>query len=115
MVKYHSDYDSENDILYITKENTKTHSSVELGNFVIDLDSKKRIVAIEMFDVIKTFRLIGKRLTKKQLSHIIKARIFIHKQKNAFLIGFAIKLPENNEEIPYQLTIPQAMISPISS
>ena len=55
MQNFNFDYDLENDDLFLYLENKKSKGAVELGNFIIDLDKNKEIVAIEIMNAKKVF------------------------------------------------------------
>ena len=55
MQNFNFDYDLENDDLFLYLENKKSKGAVELGNFIIDLDENKEVVAIEIMNAKKVF------------------------------------------------------------
>ncbi len=58
MQKFKFSYDEENDDLFIHRSNSKSKGSVEFGDMVLDFDSKKELVGLEIMNasgVIKEF------------------------------------------------------------
>ena len=50
MQNFKSSYDKENDDLFLYLDGSKSKGSIELGNFVFDLDENQNIVGIQIFE-----------------------------------------------------------------
>ena len=88
MVKFKIDYDKESDNLFLFRQE-KSKGSIEIGNLILDFDSKGKLAGIEFLNAtkflkdsvaedVKTF------ISKEFLSNIVKCEIE-SKQKNNFL------------------------------
>jgi len=84
MVKF--DYDSEQDILNINKSQIK--ESIELiDGFYIDLDSKKKIVGVEILFASKILSEISSgKINKQFLEDLNSVNIDVLKYKNSFIL-----------------------------
>ena len=51
MEKFNFSYDSENDDLFVYLEGKKSKGAVELGNFILDFDSKGNLVAMQILNI----------------------------------------------------------------
>ena len=66
MQKYNFSYDKENDDLFLFSSKSKSKASVELGDMVIDFNSKKEFAGIQIMNASKFI----KDLTSETLSNI---------------------------------------------
>jgi len=68
------DYDKKYDVFYILKKKKDIFHSIDLGDFVIDLDKNNNIVGIEIFGISKMLNIPKKYLTLLAGSPLPKGR-----------------------------------------
>jgi len=88
MENFNFDYDSENDDLFIYSENKKSSGAIELGNFILDLDEKGNLVAMQILNASEIFnRILSKIIDISKLKQI---RVEIINFRNMEAIKFKI-------------------------
>jgi uncharacterized protein YuzE len=87
-------YDSEEDILFFSKGKV-SKGTIEIGDFVIDIDENGNLAAIEIFNASKIFN-----VQKKILSMIKSAKLKIQSTPNAMYLSMAIILMNGKMEFP---------------
>jgi hypothetical protein len=104
--KFNFSYDLENDDLLLTRPNSKSKGSVELGNFVFDFDSKLQLVGIQVLEASKILTgIIGNGgISKKLLKDLTSVKIEIKPNKNLLLIK--LYLTAQQKEMLASLQVP---------
>jgi len=95
-------YDSEEDILFFSKGRA-SKGTLEIGDFVIDIDAKGDLTAIEIFNASKIFN-----VSKKILSMMKSARLKVQSTPNAMYLSMAIVLMNGRMEFPPISLLPHA-------
>lgn len=95
------DYDRNNDILFISNDE-KIKSSIDIGDFVLDLNGNNLIAGVEVMDASENLG-IG----KKELMNIAKAKISINYKTNHVYVLLGIVLKNTKKEI--NVSIPLAL------
>lgn len=97
------DYDSDNDILFIS-DGTKVISSLDLGDFVLDINGKNLIGGVEVMDASEN---LG--ISKDILGKIKSIRMSVtYKTNNVYVLlvmAFQKKNKEVNMSIPLSLSL----------
>jgi len=71
--KFKTDYDAEEDLLYLYNENKKSKGSIEFGDLIVDLEKQGTIVGLEIFEASKYLsELTNKKITKEILDKMQK-------------------------------------------
>jgi hypothetical protein len=95
MENFKFDYDSGNDDLFVYLEGKKSVGAVELGNFVLDFDSKGDLVAMQILSVSDVFsKILSKMIKVAQLKQI---QVEIINFRNMDAIKFKIFSDKQNE------------------
>ena len=97
-VKMKFDYDPEIDDLFIYYSNSKSKGSIEIGDIILDLNSKKELVGIELLNASKFID------NKEILKGLKECKLEIRKQ-NGWMI-LKLKLIGKNKEIEPIINIP---------
>lgn len=87
--KFNFDYDVENDSLFLYDPKSKSKASIEIGDFIIDFNSKKEISGIELLNASAFFRdLKDEQITvnKELLSEIQECGVDITSKGNFIVI-----------------------------
>lgn len=101
---YSCDYSEVSDILSIHKNDVKTKESAELGNFIVDFDSKDNIVGVSIENASEFFK--GMDRTIDDLKSIERAIIRVDtRDPNLFVVWMLIKFPNGEEKIPFPAPI----------
>lgn len=106
--KFKFDYDYENNSLFIYDEKNRSKASVEFDNLIIDFNSKKEIVSLELLNASQFLKSISSKdikITKKLLKEIKSCKIDIKPQQNFILIKFLLEF-ESKEKISTPILIP---------
>jgi len=85
--KFHVDYDTENDSLFLYRE--KSHGGVEVGNLLLDFNNRKELVSLEILDATKFLQSMNTstlRVTKKLLASITECRLDTKEESGLLLI-----------------------------
>ena len=67
------EYDEKHDIFYIVKKNKEVSHSVDLEDFVVDLDKNNEIVGLEIFGISKLTKIPKKYFNKLQNAKLVKS------------------------------------------
>lgn len=107
MKKFNFDYDKENDSLFLFNPKTKSNSSIEIDNLIIDYNNKKQVSAIELLNASNFFNNLNKeiKITKKLLNNIKDCKIEIKNNSNFFILKFLITF-NSKKQICTPLVIP---------
>lgn len=70
---YIIDYDEKHDIFYILRKNKEVSHSVDLEDFVVDLDKNNEIVGLEIFGISKLTNIPKKHFNKLQSAKLVKS------------------------------------------
>ena len=102
--KFKSDYDLEEDLLYLYNENKKSRGGIEFGDLIIDLEGRGEIVGVEIFGASKYLsELTNKKITKGNLKKIQRAAFSFSIKRGIIVIK--IVLPIDKEEVPATIAI----------
>lgn len=91
------DYDRANDIFFISNGNKVKHS-VDIGDFVLDIDYKGKACGIEVFDASENLG-IGREV----LSELKKSEMSVLYRRNHVLMKIILKGREVNISIPLDI------------
>ncbi|MFH1588817.1 MAG: DUF2283 domain-containing protein [Candidatus Diapherotrites archaeon] len=101
--EFKSDYDFQEDLLYLYDEKKKSSGSIELGDLVIDLN-KGEIVGLEIFNASKYLSsLTNKKITKTDLRKIRKPLVSFTPQKGIILIKLILSIEK--QKIPASIAV----------
>ena len=105
------DYDQENDSLFIFRPNEKVKGSVEIGEFVVDLDmSLNKVVGLEIINASKTLALaLSNKINKTALTHMKKAFLRTEHKDNAIYVLYGIVSVYRDKKIEENTLIPVAI------
>jgi uncharacterized protein YuzE len=87
------DYDSENDIFFISK-GKKVKASLDIGDFILDVDNKNLINGIEVMDASEN---LG--IDKEILSKIKSVKMSVDYRTNNVYILLVILFQKGNKEV----------------
>jgi len=103
--KFKFDYDAENDSLFIFDPKTKSNSSIELDDLVIDFNSKKQVSAIEFLNASAFFKGLVGEPAKTFLRQLQDCKIDIMPKKNFLLIKLLL-LFKKEKKIETPIMVP---------
>lgn len=110
MQEFKSDYDKENDDLFLYNPKSKSRASIEIGDIILDFDKNKTLSAIEIMNATKFIKsfLIDDKITidKESLANLITCRVDTKVQDNLLLVKIVL-LMKFNKQIPLVLSIPR--------
>lgn len=89
MQNFNFTYDKENDDLFLFSPKSKSKGSVELGNIVLDFNSKKELVGIQIMNASKLIKDITSEnisTIKELLNHLKKCKIDVKPNNNMLII-----------------------------
>ena len=92
-------YDKEEDILMFSK-GRKVKSSIDVGDFVIDVDMKEFISGIEILNASKNLN-----VSEEQLNDIISGNMTINYKPNSVFISIFLKLKDKEKDIGIPLKL----------
>lgn len=92
-------YDKEEDILSLSKGN-KIKSSVDIGDFIIDIDKNSLISGIEILNASENLK-----ISKEHLANIEKVSMATTYKPNLVYIALILKLKETEKNIIIPLTL----------
>ena len=96
-LEFKASYDSEGDILTVYREDSNVKESIEVNeDLIIDVDSKKKLVSMELIDAYKFLHLLNNKISKKMLREINCATLEVKNYRNYVII---ILIFEYNNEI----------------
>ena len=93
------DYDSENDIFFIS-DGEKVKSSLDIGDFVLDVSHKNLISGIEVLDASEN---LG--IKKDILGKIKNVKMSVTYKTNNVYVLLAIVFTEKNKEVNVQIPL----------
>ena len=117
MAKIKFDYDEENDSLFIYKSDETVKGSVEIGDFVVDLNPNlNKIVGLEIINASKILKTsLSKDIDKMILSNIKKAFLGTQHKDNAIYLIYGIQFQIEKKIIKEQTMIPIPVASKIAA
>ncbi|MFC1690935.1 DUF2283 domain-containing protein [Nanoarchaeota archaeon] len=92
-------YDKEEDILFLSKER-KVKASIDVGDFIIDVDSGGFITGIEILNASRNLK-----LSEKQLEGLKKASMVVTYKPNYVYIYLVMQFKEKEKDITIPLTV----------
>jgi len=92
-------YDDEEDILFLSK-GRKVKASIDVGDFIIDVDAKGFITGIEILDASRNLK-----IAEKQLKELQKASMAVTYKPNHVIIYLILQLKEKEKDITIPLTV----------
>lgn len=96
MKEFKTDYDEENDSLFVYSEDSKSNGAVEIGNFIFDFDKTGNLKAIEILEASEILKsLLSKAI---ELSKIKEFKAEVINFRNMASVKFSIKDELNNTE-----------------
>ena len=104
MPEYKFDYDKENDDLFIHRRDSKSKGSIEFGDLVLDFNSKKQLVGIEILNASKFLKDITGRDITSLLEQLKSCSIDVKAKNNILLIK--IILSTDSEEVSPIIPVP---------
>ena len=107
------DYDSANDILYAYKDRTSAFTTVELGDFHLELAKDRSIVGVEVTDASDVLGEYG--ISRSDLERIERVALRVGRQKNLLLVFLEIKVQQVEEEKLAAITLKDVSAALVSS
>ena len=92
-------YDEEEDILFLSK-GRKVKASIDIGDFIIDIDTNGFVTGIEILNASQNLN-----LTEEQLSGLQEASMVVTYKPNYVVIYLVMKLKEKEKDITIPLTV----------
>ncbi len=83
MEKFNFSYDLENDDLFIYLKERKSKGAIELGNFILDFDSKGDLVAMQILNVSEVLAKILSKMIKASNLKEVKMNIINFRNMDA--------------------------------
>ena len=109
MKKFSIDYDDVNDSLFVYSPDVKSSGSVEMGNFVFDLDSVGNLVGMEILDASEFFKVVFSKMI--EMSEIREFRADVINFRNTTnILRFSITTDSGTERD--KIIIPRVVDSP---
>lgn len=106
MQKFNFDYDSENDDLFLYNPQSKSKASIEIGDLVLDYNTKRELVSIEIMNASKMLTSVkGGISAKKALLALVSCKIEAEQKKNILMIRLYLK-SKDREIAPQVLYVP---------
>ena len=108
---YNYDYDEENDILYIyrqPKNNSRIKGSLDVANFVIDINYDNNVSGLEILDSSEVLKNIGIKEPREVLQNIQKVQINAVRHKDSIVVNYTIlsKVHDKQEKIGASVAVP---------
>ena len=103
MSKFNFDYDEESDDLFLFSEH-KSKGSIEIGDLVLDFDSKGNVVGIEFLNATRFISESGSRVSKEFLRNLEACDVKVS-QKNNFLF-IKLTLATKTKEVIVPINAP---------
>lgn len=107
MQKFEFSYDKDNDDLFLYSPKSKSKGSVELGDFILDFNSKKQLVGIQLMHATELIKdLIGENIStlKNLLKNLKSCKVEIKPKNNLLIIK--IYLLSGVKEIAPVISVP---------
>lgn len=98
-------YDKENDLLFIHKglhENEKFKTNIDIGDLILDLSTKKRIVGIEIINASEFLKEFG--VGRAVMENMEDAKFDATIKPTSITIGLMFKTKE--KQIPAKIAVP---------
>ncbi len=112
MQKYKFSYDKDNDDLFLFNPKSKSKGSVELGDLVLDYNTKKELVGVQLMNASKFIKeFIGENVStiKEHLNNLKECKIDVKPKGNLLIIKiFLIGKPK---ELAPVISVPNIMES----
>lgn len=100
-----ADYDRESDSLALTIPGNKASGSLEFGDLIVDLNSRKEVAGIEFLNASELISsMSGTKVTQDMLSHIEGCELYFKTVGNQIIIHFVLLMPDKT--IEDNITIP---------
>ena len=96
-------YDSEFDLAYFSRvsaKGTKAEHSIDIGDFIIDISNRNRVIGLEVLDASKN---LG--MTKKQLSSVENTSIVVKYTPSSVVISLTLKIKNVEKEFRIPLVV----------
>lgn len=104
--KFRFDYDEENDSLFIYDPKSKSKGSVEVDNLIMDLDTNKDVVALEILNATDFFKDVSDvKVTKQTLAKLHECKLEIIPRGSFFLFKIHLK-PQEEKAISTSMFVP---------
>jgi len=92
-------YDEEEDILFLSKSR-KVKASIDIGDFVIDIDHNGFVTGIEILNASENLKLL-----KEQLKELQKASMAVTYKPNYVYISLVMMFKDKEKDITIPLTV----------
>jgi uncharacterized protein YuzE len=92
-------YDNEEDILFLSKKRT-VRASINIGDFIVDIDMNGFVSGIEILDASKTLK-----LKKSLLKDLSEASMAVTYKPDYLLINLILMFNEKEKEVAIPLTV----------
>ncbi len=93
------DYDEEGDVLYLSK-GKKVKASIDIGDFIIDIDMSNFVAGIEILNASKNLK-----LSEDQLKELKKASMVVTYKPKYIYIYLVMQFKKTEKDITIPLTI----------
>jgi uncharacterized protein YuzE len=93
-------YDEEDDILSMIHKDKKSKASIDIGDFVIDVDKNGFIIGLEILNASENLK-----LTSEQLSSLLQASMLVKYKPNYIYISLVMQLKDKEKDITIPLTV----------
>ncbi|MAE42987.1 hypothetical protein CMO93_04395 [Candidatus Woesearchaeota archaeon] len=93
------DYDKEEDTLFLSK-GRKVKASIDIGDFIIDVDMNGFITGIEILNASENLK-----LSEKQLASLQEASMVVTYKPNYVIIYLVMKFKEKEKDLTIPLTV----------
>ncbi len=92
-------YDYDDDLLFLSR-NRPVKASIEIGGFVLDIDKKGFISALEILDASKN---LG--VSKSKLSALTGASMVVNYKPDSAIVLFYLKFEDHEEKITVPISL----------
>ena len=105
MATFQIDYDDEFDDLFIYRQDTKSDISLNIADFVVDVQKNGTLTGIEIMKASNTLtQLLSKKVTKEELQKITDVKMNVSSRENALYVSIIVSTKLNGTAS--QMTIP---------
>lgn len=105
--RFKSDYDREEDMLFLYDSAKKSSGSIEFGDLVVDFDRGGAVSAVEIFNASGYLsKLTGLRITKASLGSASGISFSATEMKGTVIIKMILLL--KGKEVPASIAVPSA-------
>jgi hypothetical protein len=108
MVNFEFSYDQENDDLFLFRKDAKSKGSIEFGNLVLDFDSKKMLVGLQIMDAtdfISEMTVLDKKTVKEILINLESCKGDFKPYRNMVLFKIVL-FSKYKKETPVSIMLP---------